>query len=328
MKPELLERVDTLRRNFQEITGQPFRHFYCPILFTDEPTELCQAHVFNRKFPSTDRTWTVQRADIDAFFGTLFEADFLALELKGKHAPIEALDDPRLYRQLRPRIVVAGEEVPFYRGTGTAPSDHTRVTISSDGRRVPLILKLSESDVLGALKGRWEVGVQRDLRLPTLVSMLKAAHLTLFHLLGYRYALSAAGHFLGWGILGNFYRQYSGKPRNEALAGAYEHFFQFRNMARPILEAPDDLQATVTSRLMYLCRTDAWPWAMLIFLRTGSHRHAVLVPIFENHHAIARYLNFLRSPDREFEAHMTQLRDDDWEVSTRAQRFEWPKSRF
>jgi len=218
--------------------------------------------------------------------------------------------------------------VPHYRKRSDVPvpADHTPVTLTSGEKTVPLILKMKESDVLAAVNRNWEIGVQKDLRLPTLVSVLKSTHLALFRLLGYQYGRSAAGHFLGYDVLGTFYLRHGRDSREGVLAAAWQHFHQFDNMARPIQEASGDFRGSVTDRKMYLCKTDAWPWALMVFLRMGPVKFTVLVPVFEHEHAIARYLRFLANPEPEFEAHLAIYRGHSWEVSKTAQRFNWPVS--
>ena len=54
--------------------GEPFHHFYCPVLFLDDEAELCKAHIVNAVFAGSTR-WTVQRKDVDNFYGHVFESD-------------------------------------------------------------------------------------------------------------------------------------------------------------------------------------------------------------------------------------------------------------
>ena len=82
MNGQAAARVKSLRVDFESVTGNPFQHFFCPILFKDERAQLCRAHVINRRFRNSYPARTNQRADVDAWFGTLFENDFLALEYK------------------------------------------------------------------------------------------------------------------------------------------------------------------------------------------------------------------------------------------------------
>ena len=72
-------RVGMLRADFEEVTGSPFKHFFCPILYQDDPVELCRAHIVNRAFEGAPRAWTVQRKDVDNHFGSRFESGFTTL---------------------------------------------------------------------------------------------------------------------------------------------------------------------------------------------------------------------------------------------------------
>ncbi len=56
--------------------------------------------------------------------------------------------------------------------------------------------------------------------IPTLVSLIKTAHLSLFHLLGYRYAAFPSGRFIGRDIVGNFFLANASKPRRGVLSSA------------------------------------------------------------------------------------------------------------
>ena len=83
MNGQVAAREKSLRVDFESVTGNPPQHFFlCRILFKDERAQLCRAHVINRRFRNSDPSWTIQRADVDAWFGTLFEDDFLALEYR------------------------------------------------------------------------------------------------------------------------------------------------------------------------------------------------------------------------------------------------------
>jgi hypothetical protein len=42
-------------------------------------------------------------------------------------------------------------------------------------------------DVSAAVGQKWEIEISKDVRIPALVSLIKAAHLTFFEMLGYRF---------------------------------------------------------------------------------------------------------------------------------------------
>src|SRR5579864_5896390 len=107
-------KLETLRSDYEEVTGKSFTHFFCPILFKDEDVELCRAHIVNAAFPESSRNWTIQRADIDRFYGHAFESEFVNIQYRGPSLGDRVLGDPLLSRKLRPRIRIAGEEVEHF----------------------------------------------------------------------------------------------------------------------------------------------------------------------------------------------------------------------
>ena len=82
MNTHIRKRLEQLRADYESVSDRPWHFFYCPILHRDEETELCAGHVINQALEDTDRSWTVQRKDVDNHYGTLFEGDFMALEKK------------------------------------------------------------------------------------------------------------------------------------------------------------------------------------------------------------------------------------------------------
>ena len=82
MNGQIVSRVKSLRVDFESVAGNPFQHLFSPILFKDKRSQLCRAQVINRKFRNSDLSRTIQRADVEAWFGTSFENEFQALEYK------------------------------------------------------------------------------------------------------------------------------------------------------------------------------------------------------------------------------------------------------
>ena len=329
MNKTLRRKLEFLRADYASVTGRPFKHFVCPLLFRDEDVELCDGHVINQAFSGTDRTTVVQRADVDSFFGSRFESDFVLLDSKGKYAPVDVLLDSELSRKLRPRIFIDGVQVPHYLPRGAVPDHHSELAVQRENQsEVKLALKLVPSQTLAALGGKWEIDMAKDIRLPALVSLLKAAHLTLFSMLGYTYALSAAGHFVGWDMLGSFATANMGLERAVVVQNARAHFREYAALVRPLLRAPIGIRGTVSDRQVFLCTGSPKAWAFLVFVRTGDDTHAVLLPIFEDADGAARFISFLRNPAPRFEIRRALFADDRWEVSKTAEIIDWPEGRL
>lgn len=328
MNDKVKTKLETLNADFKSVTGRPFAHFYCPILFRDERTTLIQAHIVNEAFSNSSRRWTIQRRDVDNFFGTLFEADFTVLQERGKHEPIDIISDKVLSRKLKPKIFADGRLVEHYRPDGKIPESHSKITIQKEGYpEVHLAFKVNPSEMLRTFDARWEIGIRRDLRLSAFVSLLKTAHLTLFELVGYHYALSSGGLFMGRDVLGKFFDQARNLDRSAILKAAVTHFAEFVNLMRPMLKAPPELKGTISDGLLYLCTGTPKPWAIMVLVRTGDKMHAVLVPVLEDAESAARFANFLRTSPPRFEIRLARYTNGEWQITPDTRTVEWPTVR-
>jgi hypothetical protein len=174
-----------------------------------------------------------------------------------------------------------------------------------------------------------EIVIEKDIRLPALVSLLKAAHLTLFEMLGYRYALSAGGIFLGRDVLGKFFLRNRDLSKADVLIDAASYFREFKNMMRPVMNAPPEAPDTVTDRFLFVCHCEAEiPWALIVFIRTSDLLHAVLVPVLETQSAAARFVTFLRGDGGPIWANRCHFEGERWLGSKESEILNWPKAEF
>lgn len=264
---------------------------------------------------------------MDAFYGSAFEAEFVDLKDHGRKAA-DVLADRALARRLRPRIVAAGRPIEHYVPTGPIPAKHTRVILGGPHGDVAFALKAPPDEVAALTSAEWTVAVEKDLRIPALVSTLKAAHLTLFEMLGYTYALSAGGHFLGHDVLGKFFLENRGKPKRDVLAKAFHRFREFAHMMRPMLGVPDTFRGTAEEKAVYVCERGSIRWGMIVMVRTTpGPLHAVLVPVLEGPVAATIFMSFLRSStDEPFAVRLAWFRGDRWEAAFETVNAHWPKT--
>jgi len=321
-----LQLLAALNADYYSVSGKTAQHFFCPVLYCDEDVPFCKAHIINASFPGADPTWTVQREDVDNHFGSVLESEFVKLRHRGKHRALDVLTDPKLAKQLRPRFQVEGEEVGHFMSEDPAPEGFSPILVEGQAGSVRLVLKMTPEETLSALEKDWMVSTETDVRLQALGSLLKAAHLTLFHTMGYQYALSSGGRFMGNEVLGAFYRASVGKSRREALDLAQVHFRQFVNLVRPAPSAPSELLGTITDSLLYLCMHGGAPWAIAVLVRTADFMSVVLVPVFEEVEASARFVRFLKEPSSPFEVTLAKFAGDHWDVSPQSNRFHWPEA--
>ena len=216
-------KLAALNADYTKIKGQPFTHFFCPILFRDEDVPLCKAHIENQAFPEASQVWTVQRKDVDNFYGSIFESEFVAIQYRGETRE-DILADKKLSKLFKPQILVDDKPVDFYRSNNDVPKDFTKLQLDSDGKNIKLALKISPEELEAVKDKKWEMSISKDVRVSALVSLIKAAYLTLFEMLGYQHTLSLDGYFVGRQILGEFILQNYGKAKTVILENAHTFF--------------------------------------------------------------------------------------------------------
>jgi hypothetical protein len=327
MSASLNSRVDRLRSDYTRITGNAFVYFFCPVLHRDEEAQLCKGHIVPQGFARSSRAWTVQRKDVDNFYGTSFEDDFSAIQYRTEgQTPGEVLTDRKLSRRFRPTILFEGEPVDYFVADRGVPEHFARLEYHSRGASVDLALKIPRERAAGLIDGNWEIEIAKDVRIPALVSLIKAAHLTLFDMLGYRYALSAGGQFVGRQILGDFFRQNHGKARSEIRSNAFVFFREFAHMVRPV-KSGLALEGTVTDKTVFICRgSGALVWAFMVFIKTSDVLHAVLIPVLEESDAAAMFSRFLQDQNDTIEVSCCRFQRGQWETSREVATLTWPKA--
>jgi hypothetical protein len=281
--------------DYARTEGKPFEHFFCPILLRDDKVDLCLGHIINQTIPGSCRKTVVQRTDVDGLYGAAFEPDLVAF-VKARDLDLVDLLTHK-DRRVRPRILLDGKECGYYHPHGPTPPGHTKVGFYSDqGKAVPLILKNTAREIGSTNDNQWNIVQNVDYRVPVLVSLIKAAYLTMFRLLGYRYAISAGGMEVGYYILGQFFRECGGEVAT-AKATATDFFRPFVNMVRPVesTNAPQPLGTVENNKFGMCYGSSGNPWALLIFVRTGSMLHAVLMPAVGNADSVEVYQSFLKN---------------------------------
>lgn len=198
----------------------------------------------------------------------------------------------------------------------------------NDGQLIQLGLKMSPEDVLAATGQKWEIAISKDVRVPALVSLIKAAHLTLFQMLGYRYALSAGGYFVGRQILGEFFLQNRNKPRPDVLKSAHSFFQEFTHMVRPVQSSGIDFQGTITDKRLLICKENSGPpWAFIVFIKTSQSLHAVMVPILDQPDTVAKFLRFLQDASDSIEVVISCFEEGQWKINKDgSKKLRWPQN--
>ena len=310
MSDGIQERLAQLRDDYARVAQTPFKHFFCPILWTDEAVALCMGHVVNKAFSNK---WVVQREDIDNFYGSTVEADFqAALECKCKGQSLdEVISDPNLRKKANLRLTCDDENVGLYFYNKHKSPNHSRAQYeTASGELVDLAYKMSRDDSVAARNKQWAFHGSRDDAPAAAASLIKAAHLTMFYLFEYRYALSAAGRYVGHNILGGFYRQNREKPLKEAKEAAKTYFSEFTNIVAPLGNAGHLMEGTVNDNrvFFYFQGSSGEPFGMGVIVKTNELLWVVLIPfVCENGDGIAAYLDFLRNDNESVATILSQF---------------------
>lgn len=324
MNDPLKAKIEELRADYTQTSGHPFSSFYCPILFRDEHTQLCKAHIINQAFDNSSRTWTVQRKDVDNFYGSNFESDFIDIQNITSKSHFEILTDKTLSKKFNSRILVDDNPVGFFFGNKEIPNHFTEVQFDDIEISVPLGLKMHPAEVVKSEGRHWEVEISRDVRIPMLVSVIKAAHLTLFAMHGYNYALSSSGHFVGQQILGEFFLKNHKKSKADVFKEAQSSFRDYRNMVRPLISG--DFNGTISDRRFLICMgSSGFPWAMMVFIKTSRIVHAALIPVFDHPDRVVTFMDFIENENEAIQVANCRFEKDRWLIEKDTKMMHWPK---
>ena len=322
-------RLEMLRADFEEVTRSHFKHFFCPILYQDEPVELCRAHIVNRAFEGAPRAWTVQRKDVDNHFGSRFESGFTTLaEFEKAVAQGGGLGKNDLPSRFKTRVLAGGEEIPYFSASSWPGEGFTGLHLVDSNRTI--FLKKTPEEVDRTINERWCIETTSDLRVPAAVSLIKSAHLTLFALLGYRYALTCGGHLIGAGVLGKIFRETMSCSPRKAEEQARAILSEWVHMVRPLLGGAWGSKGTVTDRSLLVAWTGSGnPWGAIVRVPLGEGKdHAVLLPCSSRPDDMATYLEFMGNGREEIRVKLARVEPKSGQlgVSDADYPLQWPKS--
>jgi hypothetical protein len=311
---EVKRRVEVLRADYQLEVGYAFEHFYCPILHVDQATELLRGHVINEKLGYN--LWVPQRRDLDSFYGTAAEADFIAAVQDHSKTALEKWLDPKMNRRHKPRLMLKGEEVQHYftEKPANVPAGHTSVKMVGPAGETlcNFAIKKSQEDLKSLQAETCQIVVNQDYRPAVIASVLKAAHLTMFHLLKYRHVFSPAGLYLA-SILREYFLEHGKDKKKKNKSALAAHFKPYASMISPmILKNKEALRGTAIDNRMIVCigATEGIFASGVIVPAGGAEAFCVFLPKGEGN-TIDTYVGFLKEPPASFQARFMQFSPAD-----------------
>lgn len=306
MKQKIKNRLKQLNDDYKDNSrdNSYFKYFFCPILFQDENVELCQAHIVNSNFKDITSEWTVQRKDIDNFYGTHFESNFTKLQYDGISLE-DVLSNKELYNKLRPRLMRGNQKIDIYpyESNNSLPENHSLFTFEDTEKLFGI--RLDSSEINRTKDEIWSLEYQADLTLDAIPSLIKAGYLTIFYLFGYRTVLSQLGQEIGKHILGQFFIENKDiRDRDEVRENALSHFLQYRCLVRPLEKLSWDSKGTSSDKIFFACRNVRnETWATMIIIKTGGNvpLHVVLIPTLDSVGTVETYYLLLEGKLKGFE---------------------------
>jgi hypothetical protein len=179
------------RANYAALTGESAEGLICPITLQDTPfDELCAGHILNQGLRRTSRVTVPQRRDLDNYFGASIEADLV------KYLNFPVLTSSEHLAQVKRFTIrlATGERVEAFFAGPEAEDRFKRVSIlNADGKVIasPYIRSSNaEAGHYQNIEVEWTTTIND---LAVVGALIKSTYLTLFRLVGYRYALDAIG---------------------------------------------------------------------------------------------------------------------------------------
>ena len=135
------------------------------------------------------------------------------------------------------------------------------------------------------------------------------------------------GHFVGRQILGEFFLLNYDKRKADVVKNAEPFFREFAHMVRPVESSGIDFHGTTTDKLLLFCKeNNTPPWAFIVFLKVSRSSHAVMIPIFDQPHAAAKFIRFLHDETDSIEVALGRFEQDHWTIDKSSTELRWPKS--
>jgi hypothetical protein len=321
---ELDQRIEECKADYEAYTGNPCNHFVCPILGRDDDVELCRGHMVARG--SAD-IWVPQRKDVDNFFGSVVEADLATIIDVRDQDPWTLLLDPQRRQRYRFRMELGGERVQHYipRPDQEPVPDHTRIEIRDENEQAMcnIAIKVTPDKFLES-DARLELTIDRDFMPSVIASMLKAAHLTMFRLLGYDHVYSPGGHFVGH-ILREFYECHDGS--HTVSEHEVERYFRcHERMVTPLVVGNNFLQGTAEDNLLISCwGMSVGMFAIGVVVKVKGEHFCVFLPT-DCGSSIDTYFSFLKEPPVAVTARIMKFCDGSdgqgtrWQTSPKTRR--------
>lgn len=176
---------------YTQLTGEPVKHFVCPITLRDDPTaELCGGHILNDAIQKASRATVIQYKDVDNHFGTTIEPELVNWLNLPVSTPEELIGRAKSLKIMGP----CGEEMEAFWGSPKSRERFQQIELyKPDGSTfsTPFLRhhKL-EPRRYNQMPIEWVMAVNT----PSVdAAFVKAAYLAMFRMFGYQWVRTPEG---------------------------------------------------------------------------------------------------------------------------------------
>jgi hypothetical protein len=234
----------------------------------------------------------------------MIEADFINVVQNRSKTPFDIWINSKLRRQYRPKLAMGDIPIDYYfPRDATQVPEHSRGWLVANGKQIAELVIKESPDALRNLSGQeMRVVLDVDLRPAVVASVLKAAHLSMFHLLGYRHVFSAGGLHLA-DTLKDFFLASRGRAKKDVVKDLETAFMPLSRLISPMLiKDASILNGTVFDNRVIGCIGGSQGlFAIGVIVPAAGDRFCVFLPSGCGH-TIDTYLGFLNDPPPFFHA--------------------------
>ena len=148
-------------------------------------------------------------------------------------------------------------------------------------------------------------------------------------MLGYGYALSAGGYFIGRQVLGEFFLSNNQKADRAYIENNAKIFFtEFKHLVRPVQKFNPNISGTIADNRLMVCRNaDKSIWAFIVFVKTSALLHAILLPVLNSDEAAGKFYDFIHNENEQISVNWCffDSTKDQWEINPNPINLFWPK---
>jgi hypothetical protein len=312
--------------NYNALTREQPHGLICPITLRDiRFADLCSGHILNKALQEASRATIPQPRDLDSHFGATIEADLV------KYLNFPVLNSSEHLSKVKTLTIKlpTGRTVKGFFAGDEAAKRFGRVDLKNAAGEIVASPYVRDNEIMGDYKDiavEWVITVN-DLAL--IGALIKSAYLTLFKLVGYRYALDPVGSIVRRS-LASFFDDRASKNDSRNYFARFEGAV-ITSLKGFLNESPDTRQGgTMLFHYDDGTRHDRL-FAVSTLFRVNQATLIVTLPAVSevdySIEALAKYERLLKDRSTRNDIHYVTFTQDTFQVSPQPMNIEYESSR-